>query len=150
MAKSYNEQQILETVRVIHRNLALIVAILLLTGQLSIVGVFVSPRGFRFTLAGPITGLGRIQSKTGNVAVNLIISFLNIIIAKLLILDQFNVSGSVLTPDGFTINVGGPIMGLSRVTARIPDFNNYLDNFDKLVCKFFGFDPHVVKKYRKR
>lgn len=150
MKKSSKEKQILETVRVIHRNLAIIVAILLLTGQLSIVGVFVSPRGFRFTLSGPITGLGRIESKTGNIVVNLIISILNIIIAKLLIIDQFNVSGSVLTPDGFTINVGGPILGMPRVTARIPDFNNYLDNFDKLVCKFFDLDPAIVKKYRKR
>ncbi|MDQ0255306.1 hypothetical protein J2S74_002688 [Evansella vedderi] len=150
MAKSYNEQQTIEIVRNIHRNLAIITAILLLTGQITIMGIFVTPHGFRVTLAGPITGLRRIESPTGNPIVNLIISLLNIIIAKLLILDQFNVTGSALTPDGFTINCGGPILGLPRVTPKIPDFNNYLDNFHKLVCKYFDLDPKVVNKYKRK
>ncbi|MDG5787245.1 hypothetical protein QA612_07045 [Evansella sp. AB-P1] len=153
MSKQNNNEKALQTISNIHRNLAIITAILLLTGQITIMGVFVTPRGFRVTLAGPITGIRRIESPTGNPIVNLGIDIIDIFIAKFLLLDQFSVTGSALTPEGFTINCGGPLLGVPRVKAKIPRIQNLfndLDNFNKLVCDIFNIDPSVANKYKKR
>src|SRR5690554_625161 len=144
-----NETKVLLTVRNIHRNLGIIIAILLLLNQLTIVGIFVTPRGFRMTLAGPITGMRRIESRTGNPIINLIIYGINLVTAKLLIKDEFFLAGSVLTSDGFTLNVGGPLFGLPRVVYRLPDFIMDQDNFHEIVSKQFNMDPNIVNKYRR-
>ncbi|MFA9556948.1 hypothetical protein ACERII_06580 [Evansella sp. AB-rgal1] len=147
------DERTLETISRIHRNLAIITAILLLTGQISIMGVFVTPRGFRVTMAGPITGLSRIESKTGNIFVNVGISVINILIAKMLLMEQFSITGSALTPQGFTINAGGPILGVPRVKAKIPKIDglfNDLDNIHQLTCTFLGVDPKVTRKKKTR
>ena len=149
MVNKKMEEEILLKVRNIHRNLGIIIAILLLLNQLTIAGIFVTPRGFRMTLAGPITGMRRIESRTGNPIINLIIYGINLVTAKLLIKDEFFLTGSVLTPDGFTVNVGGPLFGLPRVVYRLPDFIMDQDNFHEIVSKQFNMDPNIVNKYRR-
>ncbi|WP_157184194.1 hypothetical protein [Evansella cellulosilytica] len=145
-----NVEATLELIRIIHRNLGIITAILLLTGQITIMGVFVTPRGFRVTMAGPITGSRRIESKTGNPLVNLTIDVIDILIAKQLLQDKFFITGSALTPFGFTINAGGPLLGVERMVPKVPSLFHDLDNFNMLVAKLLNFDPSIANKYQRK
>lgn len=149
MINNQDEERILSIVRNIHRNLGIIVAILLLLNQLTIVGIYVTPKGFRFILGGPIVGNSKLESKTGNQLVNLTLYGINLITAKLLIKNEFFVSGSGLTPKGFTINVAGPLIGLQRVNFKLPDFLKDHDNFHDVVSEQFNLDKSIVNKYRK-
>ncbi|MBU9720644.1 hypothetical protein [Bacillus alkalicola] len=132
----------------LQRGLAIVVAILIFLGQLSIIGVFVTPRGFRVTLAGPITGSSRLQSNTNNPIVNTFIDAINLVIAKLLIIDQFRITGTVLTHNGFTVNCGGPLLGTARTQPKIPKIVSEFDNFHEVVCRFFNIDPKVFREYK--
>ncbi|SDZ63286.1 hypothetical protein SAMN05421736_12319 [Evansella caseinilytica] len=145
-----DEKRILEMIAGIHRSLAVITAILLLLGQLTIVGVFVTPRGFRVSIAGPITGFSRIESKTGSPIVNAVIDVISFGIAGLLLKDSFQVTGSVLTARGFTVNVGGPLLGLPRLYPKIPNWFTDLDNFNEVVARIFHLNPDIAGKYNRR
>ena len=122
---------------------------MLLLNQLTIIGIFVTPRGFRLSLGGPIIGNTRIESKTGNPLVNFAIYGINLYTAQALIKDEFFVSGSGLTPYGFTINVSGPLLGMTSVVFKLPDFLTDHDNFHDIVSSQFNLDRKVVNKYRK-
>ncbi|MFC6602152.1 hypothetical protein ACFQDF_12280 [Ectobacillus funiculus] len=52
-----------QTISFIQRNIDVITAILLLTGQITIIGVFVTPGGFRISIGGPLTGISRLEGK---------------------------------------------------------------------------------------
>ena len=137
----------LEKIRSIKRSLAIIAAILLLTGQITIIGVFVTPRGFRASLGGPITGQSRLISKTGNPAVNLTIDIIDIFIAKYLLTRQFSITGVVLNPAGMTINVGGPILGMPHLAPTLPGMDDPHDNIFKLVCEQLNLNPKLIEKH---
>ncbi|MBU9713118.1 hypothetical protein KS419_15405 [Bacillus tamaricis] len=145
MARKINEEKLEARIFEIQRNLAIVVAILIFMGQLSIIGVFVTPRGFRVTLAGPLTGSSRIKSVTNNPVVNMIIDIINIAIAKMLIIDQFRITGTVLTHNGFTINCGGPLLGTARTQPKIPRIISEYDNLHDVLCRFFNIDPKSFK-----
>ncbi|WP_078595851.1 hypothetical protein [Evansella clarkii] len=145
-----NQQEIikaLEKVRSIKRSLAIITAILLLTGQITIIGVFVTPRGFRASLGGPITGQQRLVSKTGNPLVNLTIDLIDIFIAKFLITGQFSVTGVVLNPAGLSINVGGPLLGLPHLRPTLPGLEDPHDNIYKLLCEHLNLNPKLIENH---
>ncbi|EKN64564.1 hypothetical protein P9E76_06885 [Schinkia azotoformans] len=140
------DQQIILTIQ---REIAIVTAVLLLTGQITIIGVFVTPGGFRASLGGPLTGASRIESKTGSQTVNLIIDIIDIVLALLLIGDELRVTGSFIAPGSFTINVGGPIFGVPMPEPNLPTMKNEYRFFQRIVDRHFHVDPNLVEKLTK-
>ena len=140
------EQQIILTIQ---REIAIVTAVLLLTGQITIIGVFVTPGGFRVSLGGPLTGTSRIESKSGSQTVNLIIDIIDIMLALLLINDEIRVTGSFIAPGSFAINVGGPIFGVPMPEPTLPTMRNEHHFFQRIVSRHFNVDSNLVEKLTK-
>lgn len=100
----------LETVRY---SIDLTTAILLLTGQISTVGLFVVEKGFFLTSTGPILGGHKVRGKTGESVVAL--DVIDIVAALLLILDAIRVTGVYVTSGSTFITFSGAIFGIPRV-----------------------------------
>ena len=149
MGKNIDERKAVLTIRKIHRSLGIIIGILLLLHQLTIIGVFVTAGGVRISVGGPITGLQRLESPTGNPLINFSIYSIGFVTGILLIKDDLFVSGTVLSPHGYSINISGPILGLTQVVYYLPDFLSNEEKFQDTLVKQFHFDEHIVKKYRR-
>ncbi len=94
-------------------------AILLLTGQVTSTGVFVSPGGFWVSVTGPILG-GMRLSGTG-LASGIALDAIDIITAILLILGQLTVTGPWVTSGSFNLVISGPAFGITAApTAKSP------------------------------
>ncbi|WP_026679075.1 hypothetical protein [Fictibacillus gelatini] len=137
-----------KAIRFVQRNIDIITAVLLLTGQITIIGVFVTPGGFRLTVGGPLTGASRLESKSGSKTVNAIVDVIDIILAILLIADQINVRGTFLTSKRFTLNIGGPITGVPSTVPDTPDLKEILTDF-KVISKHFYIDQELVNQLMK-
>ncbi|AMM95500.1 hypothetical protein UP17_12010 [Peribacillus simplex] len=131
--------------KVIHsfqRNLEITTAILLLTGQITIIGVFVRPSRFSLSLGGPLFGGHRLEGRDHSQAGNLFIDILDIIIAILLINDAIHVTGIFISSGDFTINVSGPIFGYPEVVPALPieDYNF----FNSIVKKHYNVPSELL------
>lgn len=112
-------------------------AILLLTGQLTVGGVFFSSGAIWFSLIGPIFGNVRIEgtSSESDAAVNAV----DIITALLLILGQITNTGPWITSGRFNLTVSGPAFGNSNVPVPYNPFKlskkarGFFDDFYKEV-----------------
>lgn len=135
----YNKE--LQLVQTIQRDLDLTTAILLLTGQITIIGVFVTPGGFRVSLAGPLTGEERLQGKNNNIVGNGLIDAIDIILSILLIQDAIRVTGSFIAPGRFTINVSGPIFGVVKPEPTLPNITRDFHFFQSIVSTYFNVQP---------
>jgi hypothetical protein len=133
----------------IQRNLDVVTAILLLTGQITIIGVFVTPGAFRVSVGGPITGTSRIEGKGGNVGINIIIDMIDVFLAALLLNNQINVSGAFISSGRFTINVSGPIFGVPKIEPALSELNQSSQFFHRTVSKHFYVNPDLVEKFTK-
>lgn len=92
-------------------------AILLLTGQLTVGGVFLASGAFWFALQGPIFGNVRSEGKTRSS--NLVLNGIDVITALLLILGQLTNTGPWITSGLFNPVVSGPAFGNSAVPVPI-------------------------------
>lgn len=131
--------------KVIHsfqRNLEITTAILLLTGQITIIGVFVRPGRFSLSLGGPLFGGHRLEGTDHSQVGNLFIDILDIIIAILLINDAIHVTGTFISSGDFSINVSGPIFGYPEVVPALPieDYNF----FNTIVKKYYNVPPELL------
>ncbi|PEZ77729.1 hypothetical protein CN380_18655 [Bacillus sp. AFS017274] len=131
--------------KVIHsfqRNLEITTAILLLTGQITIIGVFVRAGRFSLSLGGPLFGGHRLEGKDHSQVGNLFIDILDIIIAILLINDAIHVTGIFISSGDFSINVSGPIFGYPEVVPALPieDYNF----FNTIVKKHYNVPPELL------
>lgn len=92
-------------------------AILLLSGQITVVGVFVYPKGLFLSLTGPIFNGQRLvgEGYFSNATVNAI----DIVVALLLIIGQLRVYGPFPGPHLLSLTVTGPPLGVTRVP--VPD-----------------------------
>jgi hypothetical protein len=117
-------------VRTIHRFLDVATVLLLLTGQITIGGVFIAPGGFALSLSGPITGSGAV-GKTAQA--KLVLDGLDILTALLLVIDEINVIGTYITAGRFTIVVGGPPFGLDKTEAYAPTALEFFDDYREMV-----------------
>ncbi|WP_034670266.1 hypothetical protein [Ectobacillus panaciterrae] len=139
-----------QAISTIQRNIDIITATLLATGQFTIIGIFVTPGGFRISVGGPLTGTSRLEGKSGSRAVNLIIDVFDILTAVLLITDQINVTGTFISsPERFTVNVSGPIFGVPKTGPALPDVNKIFTDFRKIVPKHFNVNPELLRKLTK-
>lgn len=131
----------LQLVGKIQREIDLTTATLLLTGQITITGVFVTPGGFRVALAGPLTGAERLQGKHNNIVGNGLIDAIDIILSILLIQDTIRVTGSFIGPGRFTINVSGPIFGVAKLEPTLPHITREFHFFQSIVSTYFTTQP---------
>ncbi|MFF5399660.1 hypothetical protein ACFY5J_20250 [Peribacillus butanolivorans] len=135
--------------KVIHsfqRSIEITSAILLLTGQITIIGIFVRPGRFSLSLGGPLFGGHRLEGKDHSQEGNLFIDILDIIIAILLINDVIHVTGFFVSSGEFTINVSGPIFGYPEVTPALPieDYNL----FNTIITKHYIVPPELLTNIR--
>lgn len=101
----------LKVIAALQRDLNLVTAFLLLTGQITIVGIFVTPGEFNLSLSGPLLGSARLVNKyKENKLTNGLIDVIDIIIAILLIMDEIRIISTVIGPSRFSIIVSGPIL----------------------------------------
>ncbi|MEW4239675.1 hypothetical protein Q0N51_11925 [Priestia megaterium] len=138
-----------ELIFAIQRNLDVVTAILLLTGQITIIGVFVTPGAFRISVGGPITGTSRIEGKDGDAGINIIIDMIDVILAALLLNNQINVSGAFISSGRFTINVSGAIFGVPKTEPALSELNQSSQFFHRTVSKHFYVNPDLVEKFTK-
>ncbi len=132
----------------IERTLGLITAILLLTGQITIIGIFVRPGRFSLSLGGPITGGSRLEGIDNQGIGNVVINFIDIILAILLIIDEINVTGSFISSGDFTINVSGPIFGYPRVVpVTLPPEN--IETFHSVISKQYTVPPELLNNLKR-
>ncbi|RCX25239.1 hypothetical protein DEU47_103256 [Bacillus sp. AG236] len=138
-----------ELIFAIQRDLDVVTAILLLTGQITIIGVFVTPGAFRVSVGGPITGTSRIEGRDGNAGINIIIDMIDVFLAALLLNNQINVSGAFISSGRFTINVSGPIFGVPKTEPALSELNQSSQFFHRTVSKHFYVNPDLVEKFTK-
>lgn len=112
------------------RGLDVIVAILLLTGQISIGGVFFAGNGFALSLSGALTGA---EVLTTDLQASWVLEGLDVIAAFLLILDEVHVVGTYVTASRFTIVISGPPFGVPLTEGYLPRTKEFFRDFRDFV-----------------
>lgn len=110
-------------------------AILLLTGQITVGGVFFSPGAFSLSLSGPFTGFGAVGADE---AASFVLDGIDVITAFLLIIGQIQVMGAYITAGRFTIVVSGPPFGAGRIEGYTPRAMDFFSDFRLNVANRFG------------
>ncbi|SDM71409.1 hypothetical protein [Bacillus sp. OK048] len=146
MEKRAEIQEDLYVIASLQRNLNLATATLLLTGQITIVGVFVTPPEFSISLSGPLFGRARLEGKSGNQFSTALIDVLDVLIAVLLILDEIRLVSCVVGPSRFSIDVSGPIFGSPKYIPTLPTLKKSYHFFQKIVSRHFELDPIFSQK----
>jgi hypothetical protein len=121
--------------RSVLRGMGLGTAILLLTGQITIGGVFLAPSNFALSLSGLFTGSGAVGKSERD---NVVLDGLDIITALLLIVDQLQVIGTYITAGRFTIVVGGPIFGSAKVEGYTPTARQFFRDFGSILVSTYN------------
>ncbi len=134
----------LQTVISIQRNIDIITAFLLLTGQVTVVRLIIQPGGFALSVGGPPTGIGRLEGKSGNKTLSLLLDIGDILLAILLISDQTNVSGIFIGPGRFSIDITGPIFGVAKHEPTLPDLEKVFTQFRWIVSEHFDIEPEIL------
>jgi len=124
-----------EGTRSVHRGIGLGTAILLLSGQITIGGVFIAPGDFALSLSGLFTGAGAIGKTERD---NVVLDGLDIITALLLIVNQLQVIGTYITAGRFTIVVGGPIFGSAELTGYTPKARRFFRDFGTILVSTYN------------
>lgn len=121
--------------RSVHRGIGIGTAILLLTGQITIGGVFIAPSDFALSLSGPFTGSGAVGKTDRD---NVVLDGLDIITALLVIINQLQVIGTYITASRFTIVVGGPIFGGDEVRGYTPKARQFFHDFGSILVSTYN------------
>ncbi|MEH7383696.1 hypothetical protein V7138_24785 [Bacillus sp. JJ1533] len=147
MQNEDNIQRDIEFIASLQRDLNIVTAGLLLTGQITIIGVFITPPEFSLSLSGPIFGRARLEGKNGNEISTAIVDVIDVIIAILLLVDAIRVIGSVFGPSRFSINVSGPIFGAPLYEPTLPILKQNYRFYRKIVSKYFDVDNAIFKNF---
>ncbi|WP_157081402.1 hypothetical protein [Neobacillus soli] len=140
MKNTCESDQAIRSVYSIQRNLDLITAGLLLTGQVTISRLIVEPGGLALSVGGPLTGIARMEGKFGNKTLSLFIDIGDILLGILLLTDQINVSGVFLGNGRFRINMTGPIFGIPKHEYTLPDIEKVYTQFRWIVTDYLNVD----------
>lgn len=114
-------------------------AILLLSGQVTAGGVFLSPGGFWLSLSGPV--IGGIRMSGRSVTSGAVLDTVDIVTALLLICGQLTVTGPWISSKSFTIVVSGPAFGIHSVPVPSVDgetFQVFSTQFRALLVRRFA------------
>lgn len=140
------EEHIIATLQ---RDINLAIAFLLITGQLTIRGVFVTSGGFSITLTGPIVGGHRTEGKPGFPIANTIIDIIDIVIFLLLIIGKISIIGVLVGPGRLTFTVSGPIFGEPFPEPSLPIVRESLQYYRQMISTHFDLDPRLFSKLEK-
>lgn len=138
-----------QVIATLQRDLNLATAFLLLSGQITIVGVFVTAGGFSVSLSGPIFGGNRLEGKSGNKVANTIVDIIDVLIAILLIMDEIRLTGVVVGPGRFSVDVSGPVFGLPINEPSLPSLRQNYNFFHQIVTNHFNIDPTIFRNLEK-
>jgi hypothetical protein len=94
-----------------------VMAILLLTGQITNFGIFVVPEGFFLGATGPVFGGDLFEGKSVKVSVGL--RAVDVIVAILLILNVLRVTGTYVTSGRAVIVFSGEIFGIKDIAGVV-------------------------------
>jgi hypothetical protein len=133
-------QHELSILRAIQRDMDIITAGLLLAGQFTIIGIFITPDGFALSVGGPLSGESRIESKNNNQAVDATIDAIDILLAMLLISGKVGIGAITLSSDGFSFTIAGPIFGTQKPDPTLPNAPKVFKEFNTVVSKYFDID----------
>ena len=133
----------------LQRDLNLAIAFLLLSGQLTIRGTFITSGGFSITLSGPIIGGRRTEGKPGYPAANTIIDIVDVIISILLIIDEIRLTGVLVVPGRLTFTVTGPIFGEPLNEPSLPIVRESLQYFHQMISTHFDLDPRLFSNLER-
>lgn len=97
----------------IYESIDLLTAVLLLTGQIVMTGVFVIPEGLYLSLTGPILGGAKITGKSKGASA--VLDGLDILAGLLLAMGALTVTGPYVTSGSLYIVVSGPPLGVTNV-----------------------------------
>jgi hypothetical protein len=142
-------QKEIQVIASLQRDLNLATAVLLLTGQLTIIGVNVAPGGFSVSLSGPIFGRCRLEGKFGERVTNTVIDVIDILITILLIIDKIRIFRTMIGPDGFAVNVSGPIFGYPLSAPKLPILRKNYNFFHNIVSNHFNIDPKIFRNVER-
>ena len=139
-----NIEKDLKVIAALQRDLNLVTAFLLMTGQITIIGIFVTPGEFSLSLSGPILGRARLESKYNDQKLaDSLIDVIDILIIILLLIDEIRVSGAVIGPARLSIIVSGPIFGSPKYEPTLPGLKREYNFYKKIVSKYFQVDPEL-------
>ena len=141
LAYNTDTEKNIHFIATLQRDLNLLSAFLILTGQLTIVGVFVTPGGFSVSFSGPITGGSRLESRFGDQVTNKLIDVIDVIIAVLLIIDELRLVSTIFSQGRFSIDFTGPIFGNPIVEPTLPILQQNSQFIHNYVIENFGIDP---------
>ncbi|MBS4223083.1 hypothetical protein [Lederbergia citrea] len=127
--KNIEEEQDQKTVQALYWDINIVTAALLLTGQLSMDGVFFEAGGIAIPLSGPITGGYHIEGKSGSRVGNLVIDIVDIIIAILLIIGQISIRSTIFSSGRAAVVVSGPIFGLPKTEVDLRMKEHFFRHF---------------------
>lgn len=105
------------TLENIQSSIDFLIAILLLSGQITTTGLFIVPEGLAFSTSGDVFGFTRNKGKSE--ALSLDMDFIDVVSALLLILGQIRVQGPYFAGTGLFVVYSGPIFGYKSVPGII-------------------------------
>ncbi|KIL45225.1 hypothetical protein [Jeotgalibacillus soli] len=142
-------QKDLQIIASLQRDLNLVTAALLMTGQITIVGIFVNPGGFVPSLSGPLLRNERLEGLNGNVFSTMLIDIIDIILAILLLIDEIGVTSILVGPGRFSIDVTGPIFGVAKRVPALPYLQKDYEFMRDNISKHFKVDSRILNILKK-
>lgn len=140
MKKGNESEREKRLIHEIQRDISIVTAALLVTGQLTIRGVFVSPQSFGLSLAGPLTGTQRLEGRNKNKTATTLLDVLDILIALLLLKGSIALIGIFIGSRAFTLVISGPIFGTPIPEPSLPDLQEDYNLYKKAMTKQFDFE----------
>jgi len=132
-------------IREIQRDIDLIIAFLLLTGQITLTRVYFGPGYFGVTVGGPLTGANRLESSNGNPLGNVTLDIVDILIAILILKDEINLVGLFIASDArFSLSISGPIFGRAKVVPITKYLKKNQKEFHTIVSNNFFLDDEFL------
>lgn len=132
-------------IREIQRDIDLIIAFLLLTGQITLTRVYFGPGYFGVTVGGPLTGANRLESSNGDPLGNVTLDIVDILIAILILKDEINLVGLFIASDArFSLSISGPIFGRAKVVPITKYLKKNQKEFHTIVSNNFFLDDEFL------
>ena len=130
-------------IHAVQRSIDIITAILLLTEQITIIGIFIRPGRFSISVGGPLFGGSRIVPKENWPIEQEVLDIIHIILAILLFSEKITLTGIFITSAEFAINVSGPIFGYTKTVPSTLMLENY-KLFHKVVKEHYSVPPELL------
>lgn len=136
-------------IRDIQRDIDIVIAFLLLTGQITLVRVYFGPGYFGVTVGGPLTGANRLESANNNQLGNFTLDLIDIVLAILLIKDKINLVGLFIASDArFSLSLSGPIFGRAKVVPVTNYLKKNQKEFNRILDKHYILDKRVISELK--